>query len=144
MTCAADHTPSTQELLEQALRDAYERGCNDGKNAVYAEIRNYLEGIAPANAGSPPYWIKKKETPANAHISPEMHLDDFGLSERPRNCLRRAQIDILDVLIQTPASTLMRITNFGDKSLEELVQRFIELDLRVPVTWSSYLGMEDV
>ena len=64
------------------------------------------------------------------HQSPE-HLDlpieALDLSERPRNCLRRAQVQTVGELIEKTEEDLLNITNFGQKSLEEVVAKLDEL-----------------
>jgi len=49
------------------------------------------------------------------------------LSERPRNCLRRAQVHTVGELIEKTEEDLLNITNFGMKSLEEVVAKLDEL-----------------
>ena len=58
---------------------------------------------------------------------------DLDLSERPRNCLKRAQVNTIGELVERTADDLLAITNFGQKSLDEVIQRLDErgLSLRV-------------
>ncbi|MGH9292486.1 MAG: DNA-directed RNA polymerase subunit alpha [Acidimicrobiales bacterium] len=67
--------------------------------------------------------------------SPDLDLpiEDLDLSERPRNCLKRAQINTVGELIQRTPEELLTITNFGQKSLDEVLVRLDErgLSLRV-------------
>ena len=55
------------------------------------------------------------------------------MSERPRNCLKRARVDTIGQLVQKSEDDLLAITNFGAKSLEEVIQKLDErgLSLRV-------------
>jgi len=64
-------------------------------------------------------------------ISPDLDLpiEALDLSERPRNCLRRAQIHTVGELVQRAPEELLDITNFGQKSLEEVVAKLDELGL---------------
>jgi DNA-directed RNA polymerase subunit alpha len=48
---------------------------------------------------------------------------------QPQNCLRRAQIDTIGQLIEQTEDDLLAITNFGQKSLEEVVQQLNERGL---------------
>jgi DNA-directed RNA polymerase subunit alpha len=59
----------------------------------------------------------------------ELPIEALDLSERPRNCLRRAQIKTVGELVQRTADDLLNITNFGQKSLEEVVAKLDELGL---------------
>ncbi|MGO9558393.1 MAG: DNA-directed RNA polymerase subunit alpha [Acidimicrobiales bacterium] len=63
--------------------------------------------------------------------SPDLDLpiEDLDLSERPRNCLKRAQINTVGELIQRTPDELLAITNFGQKSLDEVLVRLDERGL---------------
>src|SRR6202522_2767287 len=63
--------------------------------------------------------------------SPDLDLpiEDLDLSERPRNCLKRAQINTVGELIQKSEDDLLAITNFGQKSLDEVLQKLDERGL---------------
>ena len=63
--------------------------------------------------------------------SPDLDLpiEALDLSERPRKCLRRAQIKTVGELVQRSADDLLNITNFGQKSLEEVTAKLDELGL---------------
>ncbi len=67
----------------------------------------------------------------SAEPSGQEHLDlpieALDLSERPRNCLRRAQVQSVGELIEKTEEDLLNITNFGQKSLEEVVVKLDEL-----------------
>jgi DNA-directed RNA polymerase subunit alpha len=59
----------------------------------------------------------------------ELPIEALDLSERPRNCLRRAQIKTVGELVKRTADDLLNITNFGQKSLEEVTAKLDELGL---------------
>jgi DNA-directed RNA polymerase subunit alpha len=59
----------------------------------------------------------------------ELPIEALDLSERPRNCLRRAQIKTVGELIERTSDDLLNITNFGQKSLEEVTAKLDELGL---------------
>jgi DNA-directed RNA polymerase subunit alpha len=59
----------------------------------------------------------------------ELPIEALDLSERPRNCLRRAQIKTVRELIERTPDDLLNITNFGQKSLEEVIAKLDELGL---------------
>jgi len=71
------------------------------------------------------------EREAEGMGSPDLDLpiEALDLSERPRNCLRRAQIKTVGELVQRSADDLLNITNFGQKSLEEVTAKLDELGL---------------
>ncbi|HSR44293.1 MAG TPA: DNA-directed RNA polymerase subunit alpha [Acidimicrobiia bacterium] len=63
--------------------------------------------------------------------SPDLDLpiEALDLSERPRNCLRRAQVKTVGEIVQKTEEDLLNITNFGQKSLEEVIAKLDELGL---------------
>ena len=63
----------------------------------------------------------------------DMPIEDLDLSERPRNCLKRGQVNTIGELLTRSEEDLMNITNFGQKSLDEIKQKLDErgLSLRV-------------
>lgn len=63
--------------------------------------------------------------------SPDMErpIEDLDLSERPRNCLKRAQVNTVGELLQKSEDDLLAITNFGQKSLDEVIAKLDEMGL---------------
>jgi len=63
----------------------------------------------------------------------DLRIEDLDLTERPRNCLKRAQINTIGELVDRTLDDLLNITNFGQKSLDEVLQKLDErgLSLRV-------------
>jgi len=63
--------------------------------------------------------------------SPDLDLpiEDLDLSERPRNCLKRAQVNTIGELLEKGEDDLLAITNFGQKSLDEVIQKLDERGL---------------
>jgi len=59
----------------------------------------------------------------------ELRIEDLDLSERPRNCLKRAQVNTVGELVSKTLDDLLGITNFGQKSLDEVIQRLDERGL---------------
>ena len=51
---------------------------------------------------------------------------DLELSERQNNCLKRAQIHTIGELIMKSEADLLSITNFGQKSLDEIIEKLDE------------------
>ena len=56
-------------------------------------------------------------------------IEDLDLSERPRNCLKRAQVNTIGELVQKTPDDLLAITNFGQKSLDEVTDKLDERGL---------------
>jgi DNA-directed RNA polymerase subunit alpha len=82
-----------------------------------------------------PLGLELGEVGTSTSGSPDLDLaiEDLDLSERPRNCLKRAQVNTIGELVERTAEDLLAITNFGQKSLDEVIQRLDErgLSLRV-------------
>ncbi len=71
------------------------------------------------------------ELPAAAGGSPDLDLpiEDLDLSERPRNCLKRVQVNTIGELLTKSPDDLLSITNFGQKSLDEVIVKLDERGL---------------
>ena len=69
--------------------------------------------------------IIQPEAAGQEHL--DLPIEALDLSERPRNCLRRAQVQTVGELIEKSEEDLLNITNFGQKSLEEVVAKLDEL-----------------
>lgn len=59
----------------------------------------------------------------------ERPIEALDLSERPRNCLKRAQVNTVGELVEKTEDDLLHITNFGQKSLDEVIEKLDELGL---------------
>jgi DNA-directed RNA polymerase subunit alpha len=59
----------------------------------------------------------------------ELPIEDLELSERPRNCLKRAQVNTVGELLLKTEDDLLAITNFGQKSLDEVIAKLDERGL---------------
>jgi DNA-directed RNA polymerase subunit alpha len=67
--------------------------------------------------------------PSTASPDLELPIEELDLSERPRNCLKRARVDTIGQLVQKTEDDLLAITNFGSKSLDEVLQKLDERGL---------------
>jgi DNA-directed RNA polymerase subunit alpha len=78
-----------------------------------------------------PQGLELGETGTVSNGSPDLDLriEDLDLSERPRNCLKRAQVNTIGDLVDKTLDDLLAITNFGQKSLDEVIQRLDERGL---------------
>ncbi len=78
-----------------------------------------------------PQGLELGETGSVSGGSPDLDLpiEELELSERPRNCLKRAQINTIGELVSRSLDDLLGITNFGQKSLDEVIQRLDERGL---------------
>ena len=100
---------------------------SEGISSAGGTLRNLFELIAEMDD----YDALVPDDLAPVEASGQEHLDlpieALDLSERPRNCLRRAQVQTVGELIEKTEEDLLNITNFGQKSLEEVVAKLDEL-----------------
>ena len=84
-----------------------------------------------AEMSDEPQGLELGEVGVTATGSPDLDLpiEDLDLSERPRNCLKRAQVNTIGELLQKTEDDLLAITNFGQKSLDEVIQKLDERGL---------------
>ncbi len=59
----------------------------------------------------------------------QMPIERLQLSPRTLNCLKRAHMSKVGQVLETPDEELLKIRNFGEKSLEELKSKIQELGL---------------
>ncbi len=80
-----------------------------------------------------PQGLELGETATALTGSPDLELaiEDLDLSERPRNCLKRAQVNTIGELLRKSEDDLLAITNFGQKSLDEVIQKLDERGLKL-------------
>jgi DNA-directed RNA polymerase subunit alpha len=92
-------------------------------------LRNLVSLVADLEEA--PQGLELGDTGTTTHGSPDLDLriEELDLSERPRNCLKRAQINTIGELVERTMEDLLAITNFGQKSADEVVQRLDERGL---------------
>jgi len=88
-----------------------------------------------ADLSDEPKGLELGEVSPATSASPDLELpiEELDLSERPRNCLKRARVDTIGQLVQKTEDDLLAITNFGSKSLEEVLQKLDERGLALRV-----------
>jgi DNA-directed RNA polymerase subunit alpha len=96
-------------------------------------LRNLVSLVA--DLSSQPKGLELGEVSPITAASPDLELpiEELDLSERPRNCLKRARVDTIGQLVQKSEDDLLAITNFGSKSLEEVLQKLDERGLALRV-----------
>jgi DNA-directed RNA polymerase subunit alpha len=84
-----------------------------------------------ADMSENPQGLELGDVGATTTGSPDLDLpiEDLDLSERPRNCLKRAQVNSIGELVEKTVDDLLAITNFGQKSLDEVIQKLDERGL---------------
>ncbi len=94
-----------------------------------ATLRSLAELVA--SMSDEPQGLELGEVADAGASSPDLDLpiEDLDLSERPSNCLKRAQINTIGELLTKNEDDLLNITNFGQKSLDEVKQKLDERGL---------------
>lgn len=94
-----------------------------------ATLRSLAELVA--SMSDEPQGLELGEVADAGASSPDLDLpiEDLDLSERPSNCLKRAQINTVGELLTKTEDDLLNITNFGQKSLDEVKQKLDERGL---------------
>ena len=84
-----------------------------------------------ATMSEEPQGLELGEVVDVAVSSPDLELpiEDLDLSERPNNCLKRAQVNTVGELLTKTEDDLLNITNFGQKSLDEVKAKLDERGL---------------
>jgi DNA-directed RNA polymerase subunit alpha len=92
-------------------------------------LRSLLSLVA--DMSEDPQGLELGEVATAAAGSPDLDLpiEDLDLSERPRNCLKRAQVNSIGELLLKTEDDLLAITNFGQKSLDEVIDKLNERGL---------------
>jgi DNA-directed RNA polymerase subunit alpha len=94
-----------------------------------ATLRSLVDLVATMS--DEPKGLELGEIVDAAVSSPDLDLpiEDLDLSERPNNCLKRAQVNTVGELLTKTEDDLLNITNFGQKSLDEVKAKLDERGL---------------
>ena len=105
----------------------------DALASAGATLRSLVQLVE--DVGDEPQGLELGELESSVSGSPDLDLpiEELNLTERPRNCLKRAQVDTIGQLLEKTTDELLAITNFGQKSLDEVNEKLDErgLSLRV-------------
>ena len=105
----------------------------DALSSAGATLRNLVSLVAEMS--DTPQGLELGDVAAATSGSPDLDLpiEDLDLSERPRNCLKRAQVNTIGELLEKSTDDLLAITNFGQKSLDEVIQKLDERGLQLRI-----------
>ncbi len=115
---------------ERLILEVWTDGTISPMDAVHTAAQSLVEhffllqNFAPDGQGSAPAPMP--------NMSPEifqMPLDKLQLSPRTANCLKRAHINRVGEVIDMSDDDLLRIRNFGERSLLELKEKLAELNI---------------
>ncbi len=71
--------------------------------------------------------VEKAETQRDKVL--EMTIEELDLSVRSFNCLKRANINTVEELVQKTESEMIKVRNLGHKSLEEVIHKLAMMGL---------------
>ncbi len=86
-------------------------------------LRNLTSLIAELSESAQGLELSEAEIVEEHSPDLDLAIEELDLTERPRNCLKRAQINTIGELISRTPEDLLSITNFGQKSLDEVIER---------------------
>ncbi len=101
----------------------------DALASAGATLRSLSDLVA--SMSDEPHGLELGDISDAAANSPDLDLpiEDLDLSERPSNCLKRAQVNTIGELLTKNEDDLLNITNFGQKSLDEVKEKLDERGL---------------
>jgi DNA-directed RNA polymerase subunit alpha len=101
----------------------------DALASAGATLRSLVDLVATMS--DEPQGLELGEIVDATVSSPDLDLpiEDLDLSERPNNCLKRAQVNTVGELLTKTEDDLLNITNFGQKSLDEVKAKLDERGL---------------
>ncbi len=96
-------------------------------------LGSLVEVIASFDEEAPTLELGDVGTAQAAASELDIRIEELGLTERSRNCLKRAGINTVAQLVNATERDLTSITNFGATSLKDVTERLDErgLSLRV-------------
>jgi DNA-directed RNA polymerase subunit alpha len=102
---------------------------SDALASAGATLRSLVDLVATMS--DEPRGLELGEIVDATVSSPDLDLpiEDLDLSERPNNCLKRAQVNTVGELLTKTEDDLLNITNFGQKSLDEVKAKLDERGL---------------
>lgn len=81
------------------------------------------------NARNAEVMVEKEED--NKEKVLEMSIEELELSVRSFNCLKRANINTVEELVNKTPDEMMKVRNLGRKSLDEVLQKLKDLNLHL-------------
>jgi DNA-directed RNA polymerase subunit alpha len=130
MTRVGQHTD-----YERLVMDVWTNGAITPAEAVRQAAKELVEHFflfssvseTEAQEGDRPSWAAA--IPASQY---NLTVESLNLTARTLNCLKRASIHKVGEILERSRPELLRIRNFGEKSLDELEVKLAEIGIRHP------------
>lgn len=98
-------------------------------NQYMGAFLGLAEGDNPDEEAEAPSIFAPEGQESNAEL--DKQIEDLDLSVRSYNCLKRAGIHSVRQLVEYSENDLLNIRNFGAKSIEEVKDKLISMDLNL-------------
>jgi DNA-directed RNA polymerase subunit alpha len=105
----------------------------DALASAGATLGTLVALVADLSNEAPSLELGEVAIPASTSPDLDLPIEDLDLSERPRNCLKRARVDTIGQLVMKTEDDLLAITNFGQKSLDEVLVKLDERGLALRI-----------
>ena len=102
-----------------------EEGVSIGAKIMHEHLNMFME--LDDAADDIEIMVEKEESQKEKAL--EMTIEELEFTQRPLNCLKRAGINTVDQLTQKSEEEMMKVRNFGKKSLDEVKDKLEELGL---------------
>lgn len=120
--------------LDRLVLEVWGNGTMAPEETVRVAARHLRDYIAiflgPAEVLEGPVEVVRQEEEVRNKIL-DTPIEDVEFSVRTFNCLKKESINSLGELIQRTESELLNIRNFGKRSLEEVLERLAQFELRL-------------
>ena len=118
--------------LDKLVLDVWTNGTVTASDAVSMAARIMNEHLTlfidlSEKAKNAAIMVEKEETRKEKVL--EMTIEELDLSVRSFNCLKRAQINTVEDLINKSEEDMMKVRNLGRKSLDEVIGKLASLEL---------------
>ena len=131
--------------LDRLILEVWGNGTMAPDEAIRVAARHLRDYIAiflgPAEEAAAPVEAVREEEEVRSKVL-DTAIEDVEFSVRTFNCLKKENINTLGELIQRTESELLNIRNFGRRSLEEVLERLAQYDLRLRSTGGAGAGSE--
>ena len=129
---------------ERLLVEVWTNGAITPTDAIRAAAKELFDYFFKINNFSEKEFDQDSKVPWIPAQQYNMPVESLNLTARTLNCLKRASIHKVGEILEKSQGELLRIRNFGDKSLKELDERLSEIGIHHPDFGAPDTSSEDV